>query len=156
MIKGPRLGLILAMALGLGAAAPAPKTDPALKALFDQIDQGLVDDRGIAALRAAAEGGSGPAAQRLGYLYLYGIGLEANYPLAYRWYCAAALANVPFSIDTATRIFNRMTPSARVKAEGLIATLFSASEIARLDAMRPAGMALETANPGADNGSLTK
>lgn len=140
--------------LCLSAAGGPPKDGN--QELFDRIDQGFVDDRSIQALRAAAESGSGPAALRLGYLYLTGSGMEINLPLAYRWYCAAALRNVPFAIDHASKILYRMGPAARVHAEDLVATTFSTSDLARLQAMTPASIPTEEANPGADKGSMVK
>ena len=136
-------------------AAPPSPPDTTVKDLIERIDRGYVDERAVAALKAAAEAGSGPAAQRLAYLYMAGIGMEISYPQAYRWYCAAAIRNVPFAIDTAIKAFNRMTPASRVMAENLVATAFTPAEIARLDAMRPPNLPVQVSNPGSDNGSMT-
>jgi TPR repeat protein len=131
----------------------APKGGSGLKEIIDKVDHGMVDERVLTALKAAAESGSGPAAQRLAYLYLSGVGMEINYPQAYHWYCVAALRNTPFAIDTAIKVFNRMSPSARVFAENLIATSLTPSEIARLNAMRPPDATMMPSHPGSDNGS---
>ncbi len=137
------------------AAKEAAAKANALKDAIDRVDENRVDDHVIATIRAGAEAGSGPAAQRLGYLYLSGVGMEMNYPQAYLWYCVAALRNVPFAVDTAFKVFNRMTPSARVFAENLISTRLTTSEIARLIAMRPPNVPATSSNPGSDGGSTS-
>jgi hypothetical protein len=143
------------------AKPPSPKAqeaaarEAALKAAIEKVDSGMVDDQAIAIIRAAAEAGSGPAAQRLGYMYISGVGMEMNYPQAYLWYCIASLRNVPFAIDTAFKAFNRMTPAARVFAENLVSTKLTPSEIARLIAMRPPNIPSSTSNPGSDGGSTS-
>ena len=153
MTRARTLLVTVLTAFCLSAAAPAKDAN---RELFDRIDQGMIDERSVQALRAAAEGGSGPAALRLGYLYLTGSGIEINLPLAYRWYCAAALHNVPFAIDHASKILYRMGPAARLHAEDLVATTFSTAELARLQAMTPASVPDEEANPGADKGYMVK
>jgi hypothetical protein len=128
-------------------AAAAQAEESALKAALSKADRNMVDDATIAVIRQGAEAGSGPAAQKLGYLYLTGIGMEMNYPQAYRWYCVAALRNVPFAVDTAFKIFSRMTPSARTQGENLVSTSLTPSEIARLIAMRPPPEVAPKADP---------